>query len=172
MKKWVSLLVVMLLVFSSFDWRVFGEEDLEGPKFLSHSISPGQYTVGDMVQLEAVVKDDATGVSNVLFYLRKPTSGGSLYVSMYHQGDGRYTGNLQIVEGMEAGRYVLDRIAAYDNQGNYSRLDGDESDQWFEAVDTKEDIEGPKFLSHSISPGQYTVGDMVQLEAVVKDDAT
>ncbi|WP_214754152.1 hypothetical protein, partial [Exiguobacterium sp. s16] len=60
MKKWVSLIVVMLLVFSSFDWRVLGAEDAEPPVIVSHTFPAKEYTVGDTVPIEVVVTDNMT----------------------------------------------------------------------------------------------------------------
>jgi len=76
MKKWVSLIVVMLLVFSSFDWRVLAESDTEGPKVLSYNLSEGSYTVGDVIRVEAVVKDNQTKEPYVSLFLKKPETGG------------------------------------------------------------------------------------------------
>ncbi|WP_214763541.1 hypothetical protein, partial [Exiguobacterium sp. s141] len=58
MKKWVSLIVVMLLVFSSFNWRVLGAPDFEAPKLISYSTGEGRYTVGDQVPVEIRVSDN------------------------------------------------------------------------------------------------------------------
>ncbi|WP_160151231.1 Ig-like domain-containing protein [Exiguobacterium aurantiacum] len=157
---------------SSFQMTVTAEEDVIPPEILSYTIAPGEYTVGDTVPVEVVVKDNVTEQNRVYLYLKKPKSGNSLNVWLTYVGDGRYQGELMITEGMEAGVYHLHYISAIDDQGNAYTLWGDDKGQSITTFDTNEDVSPPEILSYTIAPGEYTVGDTVPVEVVVKDNVT
>ncbi|WP_161568826.1 Ig-like domain-containing protein [Exiguobacterium sp. SH5S13] len=147
-------------------------EDVSPPEILSYTIAPGEYTIGDTVPVEVVVKDNVTEQNRVYLYLKKPKSGNSLNVWLTYVGDGRYQGELTIAEGMEAGVYHLNYISAIDDQGNAHTLWGDDKGQSITMFDTNEDTSPPEILSYTIAPGEYTVGDAVPVEVVVKDNVT
>ncbi len=172
MKKWMAQLIIVMLVMSSFQLTVTAEEDVIPPEILSYTIASGEYTVGDTVPVEVVVKDNVTEQNRVYLYLKKPKSGNSLNVWLTYVGDGRYQGELMITEGMEAGVYHLHYISAIDDQGNAYTLWGDDKGQSITMFDTNEDVSPPEILSYTIAPGEYTVGDTVPVEVVVKDNVT
>ncbi|WP_047375029.1 hypothetical protein, partial [Exiguobacterium sp. ZOR0005] len=58
MKKWIAQLIVVMLVMSSFQMTGSAMEDTEAPNLISYSIEEGEYTIGDTVKIQAVVKDD------------------------------------------------------------------------------------------------------------------
>ncbi|TCI66783.1 hypothetical protein EVJ19_14200, partial [Exiguobacterium sp. IPCI3] len=162
----------MLLVFSSFDWRVLGAEyDITPPKLISYSIKDGDYTVGDNVPIEMVIEDETLESMTANLYVMTPVTGKSRYVRLTSNGDGHYTGAFPIEEGSEPGRYKLDYIYMSDRWSNYTIVSRDAMDaQGFDVHGTMPDVVAPKLVSYTIKDGDYTVGDNVPVEMVIEDE--
>ncbi|WP_214874825.1 Ig-like domain-containing protein [Exiguobacterium sp. CH10] len=153
-------------------FEVYGTtSDTTAPELVSYTIEPGEFTVGDTVNVEVVAKDDLSELSYVFLYLKKPITGDAEYVSMSHQGGGVYRGTFIIEEGMESGHYVMHRIYLKDSRGNDRSIYRDAEDtQGFEVYGTTSDTTAPELVSYTIEPGEFTVGDTVNVEVVAKDD--
>lgn len=147
MKKWVSLLVVMLLVFSSFDWRVLGAEDVEPPVIVSHTFPAKEFTVGDTVSVEVWAKDNITIHPRMQLFLKMPKTGKYLPVMITETETGRYTGDILITDTMESGRYTLAYLSVTDDQNNVTTINDGDSNQWFDIISPTTDLVNPNFSS-------------------------
>ncbi|WP_404410188.1 Ig-like domain-containing protein [Exiguobacterium aurantiacum] len=161
----------MLLVFSSFDWRVLGAEDIEPPVIVSHTFPAKEYTVGDRVPIEVRATDNKSLALRVYLYVKTPKTGKSISIKMNPKDDGSYTGELNVTDTMESGRYKLSSMTVYDEMDNTTTIYGQESTQWFDISGTKEeDTEPPVIVSHTFPAKEFTVGDRVPIEVRATDN--
>jgi hypothetical protein len=118
-----------------------------------------------------VAKDDLSGIKSVYFYLKKPITGGSQHVRLYHQGDGVYRGTFTIEEGMESGRYVMKWITLEDNRSNSRTIYGSLNDlQGFTLRYPSSDTVKPTFEKIDSATLELDEGDFQSFTIFASDD--
>lgn len=171
MKKWMAQLIIVMLVMSSFQLTGVAMIDTKAPTVVNYSLSPGSYTAGDVINITAQVEDEMSEIAGVAVYLKKPISGGSMYIYLPSQGNGLYGKQLKVIDGMESGEYVIDYFFTHDSLGNSQRTYRSANDvQSFNVYGTISDTEAPQVVSYSLGNQNYLIGDTIEISANVEDN--
>ncbi len=107
--------------------RVSGAADETAPVLQGVRISPTTTDVGKLIQVDAVVTDDLSGVDSVKLRFES-YSGKAVSVDLVHRDGNRFTGTLKGTKTKTGGTYRLVKVVLKDKAGNsrtyYDKLDG------------------------------------------------
>lgn len=184
MKKFMSLLICMILLFSvhidSFSLVVNAEVDTLKPELRSISLDKESVVPGESISITVdAVDEGGSGIRAVDVYYSSPITGKTKSLRLTLDEDGKYRGQLMMTSNDESGTWIIYHVTIYDNIGNYLEVYNSNSDKvlssWnktdfsaynFELsgtqVDTiKPELKGISLDRKSVVPGE-NVGIMVE----------
>ncbi len=186
MKKFMSLLICMMLVFSvhigSFSLVVNAEVDTVKPELRSISLDKKSVVPGESVGITVgAIDEGGSGIRAVDVYYSSPVTGKTKSVRLTLDEDGKYRGQLAMTSNDESGTWIIYYVVIYDNIGNYldtynsnnpkvlsSWNKKDFSDYNFELV---EDIMYPVFEKIDSTSLELDDGDFNSLTVFASDNS-
>lgn len=170
MKKWLAQILVILLVGSSLQVSA-STIDTQAPKVIDYTLGNKSYSIGSTVTISAVIQDDASGVGGVIVYLQKPNSNDTIFVHLFKKENDVYEGTLDIVTGMETGRYTVKYFFVYDNLSNSEYTNEVVNhDKYIDVIGTQDDVTPPRIVDYSFNQEEYKIGDKLKISAHIEDD--
>lgn len=143
-------------------------DDFTGPVLDSATVSPTTVTVGEDLNITAIVSDDLSGVAEVVAYLNLPDGVGYKVLPLVQDpGTGEWKGTYTITDLDQNGTWTID-FDLFDVAGNYTFGDAGNT---VEVVNSNGgDTSPPTLEAKSVSPLSVGPNEPVTIRATVNDN--